>query len=81
MLTLFYIIIGISSKLTDIITVGPPAIILITVALLTHLSVLGLFSYGWNQLIRKLFPSFASTLSIDVDTAVIARYVYVCICV
>jgi len=76
MLTLFYIIIGTSSKLTDIITVGPPAIILISVALVTHLSVLGLSSHGWNLLVRRMFPRFSSTLTIDVDTAVIARYLY-----
>lgn len=77
MLTLFYVIIGISSKLSDIISVGPPAIVLISVALMTHLSVLGLCSFAWNKLIRRWLPKHSSSnLTIDVDTAVIARYVY-----
>lgn len=74
MLTLFYIIIGTTLKLTDIISVGPPAIILIIVTLFTHFSVLGVCSYGWNKMVQLLFPKFSSTLCIDVDTAIIARY-------
>ena len=57
------LIIGLSSKWHDILAVGIPAVILITVALCTHLVVLGLFIGLWNRLLFTDFFFFSFTSS------------------
>lgn len=73
MLMVFYIIIGISSRLTDIVTVGAPALLLIGVALSTHLATIGVGSLIWNYVSKNQTWIDRKYLTIDVDTAVVAR--------
>ncbi len=76
MLMVFYVIVGLSSKLSDVLAVGAPALVLVGVALSTHLAVICLASLAWNRLVG-LLPRRKGERSvlIDVDTVVIARQV------
>jgi len=71
LMSLFYAIVGLGCKLTDLSSVGAPILLLILATLSVHLLFVLAGSYLWNRLVAYEQGPRAS-LRIDMDTAIIA---------